>query len=231
MITRTPLPDDDERLEVTDRDGIGSGQFKRRADVHRAGDWHRTRTVWAVLPNHPGGPALLLQQRGLLKDAWPGLLDASSAGHIGPDDSDRWREVEEELGARPADGDVLRLGLRRVESRQAGVRIDREVQELWLWLCPRALAEFRPPAPEVTALVAAPLTGLSDLIAGRVVYLACAVRWAADDADRDARAPVELRREDLIPDSLGYVAQVATLAARALAGERDLLYDPARERA
>ena len=119
-------PDDAELLAVTDRCGQPTGCLKRRAEVHRAGDWHRTRTVWLVLTRGPGAPALVLQKRGALKDAWPGLLDASSAGHLVPDDSDPWREVEEELGVRPAPLDcVLGLGVRRGVAARPHGRMDR----------------------------------------------------------------------------------------------------------
>jgi hypothetical protein len=46
--------------------------------LRRAGDWHRAAHVWVFCPSTR---ELLLQQRALGKDSWPGLWDISAAGH------------------------------------------------------------------------------------------------------------------------------------------------------
>ena len=136
------MSDDAELLEILTPAGAGTGQLATRAQVHRKGAWHRTRSVWVVLQTNLAQPALVLQKRGPLKEAFPGLLDASSAGHVRAHDIDPWREVEEELGLRPVDADVVRLGVRRTVALLPEDQIDRELQELWLWLCPHELGEF-----------------------------------------------------------------------------------------
>ena len=130
--------------------GTPTGIVKSRAAVHLDGDWHCTRTVWALLPAAgDAGPALVLQQRGPFKASWPNRLDASSAGHLRVGDPDPWREAEEELGRRPGAGEVLPLGRRQSGCRLPNGQIDLEVQELWLWRCPHHLLDLQPPYPEV----------------------------------------------------------------------------------
>jgi hypothetical protein len=57
---------------------VALGATKRRGDVHRDGDWHRSVHVWLV----DGDGRLLLQQRSVHKDTFPGRWDVSAAGHI-----------------------------------------------------------------------------------------------------------------------------------------------------
>ena len=224
--------DEGEVLAVTDSRGLPTGHLKHRAEIHRDGDWHRTRTVWAVLLRESAAPALLLQKRGAVKDAWPGLLDASSAGHLMPDEPDPWREVEEELGLRPARRDrVLCLGVRRYEARLPRGRIDRELQELFLWLCPHVLCDFRPPAPEVAAVLAVGLGRLLAMLRGELARVAAAVKWAEGGTSTGAMPRLTIRPADFVPGSLPHVAQIVELAARAAEGERNLRYDAALERA
>ena len=215
---------DDQRelLEVVTPDGRSTGRLLPRGQIHREGHWHRTRTVWVVLTGEPDGPALLLQQRGFTKDTWGGLLDVSSAGHLAPDDPDPWRELEEELGVRPIQGPLIQLGTRRVEgAHPRDDLVDRELQDLWLWLAPLALDGLRPARGEIEALLSLDLAAVPDL------------------EHPDARTPA--RRLDavtrtvtsavvtppqLTPGLGPYAAHAARLASRALAGKRDLRYDP-----
>ena len=221
-----PPADDAELLEVFTPDGRPTGCTKRRLDLHREGDWHQTRTVWVVLTRDPEGPTLLLQERGADKDTWPGLLDASPAGHIAPGEADTWRELEEELGVRPAPADpTLELGVRRYEQRYTSGLVDREHQELWLWLSALSLADLRPAAPELAAAVAAPLQALPRLLRGEISELEVRARPAAPpDSARDIIRRT-IRPDEFVPASAPYVAHVADLAARAIAAERPLRYD------
>ncbi len=226
-----PAPADDaELLEVFTSEGRPTGNCKRRRDLHRDGDWHQTRTVWVVLTREPEGPCLVLQERGRDKDTWPGLLDASSAGHVAPSDTDPWRELEEELGVRPAPADpTLGLGVRRYEQRYANGLIDREHQELWLWVSPLRFADLRPVAPELAAAVAAPVQPLARLLRGEIAELETrAVPASPSGGARDIIRRT-IRSDEFVPASEAYVALVADLASRAIAAERPLRYDPSVE--
>eukprot|EP01119_Soliformovum_irregulare_P014431 TRINITY_DN3947_c0_g1_i2.p1 TRINITY_DN3947_c0_g1~~TRINITY_DN3947_c0_g1_i2.p1 ORF type:complete len:185 (+),score=48.17 TRINITY_DN3947_c0_g1_i2:17-571(+) len=68
----------EEYLDVLDENGKFTGISHPRSQVHREGLWHRVVHVWIV--NSKG--QVLLQQRTLNKESWPGMWDISSAGHI-----------------------------------------------------------------------------------------------------------------------------------------------------
>src|SRR5665648_925233 len=68
--------DPDELFDVITEDGAPTGIVKRRADVHRDGDWHRAIHVW-VYGVEDSVPFLLFNLRGRHKDTWPGLLDVT----------------------------------------------------------------------------------------------------------------------------------------------------------
>jgi isopentenyldiphosphate isomerase len=96
-----------ELLELLNEDGSGTGLFKRRADVHHDGDMHACAHVWLIRNLQPDGNfEVLLQQRSLSKDAYPGCLDTSCAGHVKAGEtyfSTAVRELDEELGVRDPD--------------------------------------------------------------------------------------------------------------------------------
>ncbi len=225
------MPEAEEWLDVVRPDGSPTGRRLTRADVHRRGAWHRTRTVWVVLTHGPDAPALVLQQRGLAKDTWPGRLDASSAGHLRPGDADAWRELHEELGLRPRRGPLLRLGERRSQVSHPNGVVDRELQDLWLWLAPHTLADLRPARGEVAAL-------LSVRLAHAAALARTDERGAA--APRPAAAVLPARRltpdgrltaaavlpADLPPGMRPYTAHIAALARQALDGNPTPTYDP-----
>ena len=214
--------DQSELLEVVTPDGRSTGRLLPRLQIHREGHWHLTRTVWVVLTGEPNGPGLVLQQRGFTKDTWGGLLDVSSAGHLAPDDPDPWRELEEELGVRPTEGPLIQLGTRRVEGLHIkdGL-VDRELQDLWLWLAPLALEDLRPQAGEIEALLSLDLGVVADLEKSES-------RTPARRMDAVTReiASALVVSPELTPGLGPFAAHAACLARRALDGERDLRYDP-----
>ncbi|MDE2903706.1 MAG: NUDIX domain-containing protein [Chloroflexota bacterium] len=214
--------DQSELLEVFTPEGQPTGRLLPRLRIHREGHWHHTRTVWVVLAGEPEGPGLVLQQRGFTKDTWGGLLDVSSAGHLAPDDPDPWRELEEELGVRPTHGPLIQLGTRRVEGLHIkdGL-VDRELQDLWLWLAPLALEDLRPQAGELEALLSLDLGVVADLEKSESRTPARRMNAVTREID----SAVVLSPE-LTPGLGPFAAHLAELARRALAGERDLRYDP-----
>ena len=213
--------DQSELLEVVTPDGHSTGRLLPRLQIHREGHWHRTRTVWVVLTGEPDGPGLVLQQRGFTKDTWGGLLDVSSAGHLAPDDPDPWRELEEELGVRPTHGPLIQLGARRVEGLHTkdGL-VDRELQDLWLWLAPLALEDMRPRPGEIEALLSLALGVVPELEQPDAHTPARRM-----DAITRAISAAVVTAPQLTPGLGPYAAHLAELSRRALAGERDLRYD------
>jgi isopentenyldiphosphate isomerase len=90
----------DELFDVVDEHDRVTGQMARR-EVHRLGLRHRA--VHLLVVNRAG--QVFLHQRSRQKDLFPGYWDSSAAGHVGAGedyDGTAVRELEEELGCRPA---------------------------------------------------------------------------------------------------------------------------------
>jgi len=130
---------DDEILDVFDEHGGHLGT-KRRADVHRDGDWHLAFHLWVVAP-----AGVLLQRRARGKASWPGFLDASAAGHLlaGESIRDGLREVEEELGVAYAFDDLVQLGVHRVADAERSGTVNRELQHVFAMRDDRPLTAWR----------------------------------------------------------------------------------------
>ncbi|HYP61526.1 MAG TPA: hypothetical protein VEQ36_13940, partial [Thermomicrobiales bacterium] len=78
----TVAQDPNELFDVVTWDGKPTGIQKRRADVHRDGDWHQAIHVWVMGRDHDG-EFLILQRRSMAKDTSPGMLDPTVGGHLG----------------------------------------------------------------------------------------------------------------------------------------------------
>lgn len=99
----------DELFDVVDEHDRVTGQATRRA-VHANG-W-RHRAVHVLVFDRAGH--VFLHKRSQSKDLFPGLWDSSCAGHVGAGedyDGTARRELEEELGLRPAQDPVQILQL------------------------------------------------------------------------------------------------------------------------
>lgn len=169
-VSLPPAQDPNELFDVVTADGEPTGCTKRRADVHRDGDWHRALHIW-VYGVGEDGSYVLMQQRGLTKDTNPGMLDPAVSGHLGAGESveDGFREMEEEIGILPDPAKMRHVGTRprAAEHTTPGV-IDRELQEVYLYRDERPLAAFRPNAAELQGLLHIRLEDAIQLFAGEV---------------------------------------------------------------
>jgi isopentenyldiphosphate isomerase len=212
--------DPSELFDVLRADGEPTGQVKRRADVHRDGDWHRSVHVW-VAGSEDRQSFLLFQRRGLNKDTWPGRLDATVGGHYrhGETLADALREVEEEIGIEVREEDLRRLGVRLCASESEPGILDREIQDLFLFRDDRPLTAYRPDPAELDALVRLSIDDLFELFAGDVVEIA----GANIRPGETSVTTVTINRDDFIPTSNYYFYRVAIAVQRALAGERHVV--------
>jgi len=97
----------EEILDIFNEDGSWRGTAPR-TQVHQNGYWHKTAQVWLLNEFDE----LLLQLRSDLKDCFPSLWDISSAGHIPAGEkpiNSAVRELEEELGVKCSESDLLHL--------------------------------------------------------------------------------------------------------------------------
>lgn len=82
-MTRIPVVNENDEI-------IGS---EERLVVHRDGLRHREVHVWLITSNNK----IIFQKRGMDKDTYPGLLDATAGGHVDLESEDYERAAEREL--------------------------------------------------------------------------------------------------------------------------------------
>jgi isopentenyldiphosphate isomerase len=198
---------DDELLDVFDEQGRHVGT-KRRADVHRDGDWHLAFHLWVVRAE-----GVLLQRRAASKASWPGRLDASAAGHLlaGEAIRDGLREAEEELGVAYSFERLTPLGVHRVADGERDGANNRELQHVFAIRDERPLDAWTAfDRVELEGLVLVGHEGFAALAAGAPG----AVPGTAWDGER--LAPVSVTAAELVPTP--YLAALAPELA--LIGER-----------
>ncbi len=168
MSERVTTDPADELFDVLDDAGNVTGVVKRRADVHRDGDWHRAFHLWLFAGMDDGSVAVLFQRRSAGKDTWPNRLDVAVGGHYrtGETLSDVVREIEEEIGIESEMSSLVYAGQRRSISKNAEWH-DREVQEVYMLTFRRHLPDFHPNLAELAGLVQIDVTDLQELFNGR----------------------------------------------------------------
>ena len=115
------LMPDERKLNVVDEDGNIVG-VETRENIHKLGLLHREVNVWFYTPEGK----IIFQHRSIDKDTFPGLLDATAAGHveIGDDFEDTAiKETKEETGVDLSKGDIslMRMDRYRYEDSVTGM--------------------------------------------------------------------------------------------------------------
>ncbi len=206
----------DELFDVLTADGGPTSIVKRRADVHRDGDWHRSIHVW-LYGVDGNEPFLLMNQRGLEKDTWPGVLDATVGGHLSAGETveQAYREIEEEIGIVADPARLRHIGVRARTVETPGI-IDREFQEVFLYRDDRVLTAYAPNPAELEGLVRFGLDDARRLFAGEVEEVEGTILRAGDRVV----APFTATQETLLPvREDGYFLCVAIAIERVLAGD------------
>ncbi len=154
------MAEGDEFLDVLTEEGVPTGRSKRRADVHRDGDWHRSFHLWIVKEER----YVLFQRRSQRKDLEPGKIDVTVGGHFSAGETlkEVLREPYEELGLDLSPRDISHLTTRKAERFYEGAT-DREFQEVYVMRCDKRLEEYGLNRQEVYALYEVPLERAIDL--------------------------------------------------------------------
>jgi len=213
--------DFDELFDVVTASGEPTGRVKRRADVHRDGDWHRSIHVW-VYGVEANAPFLLMNQRGLEKDTWPGVLDATVGGHLSAGETveEAYREIEEEIGIVADPKRLRHIGARARSAESAEGIIDREIEEVFLYRDDRVLDAYAPNPAELEGLVRIGLTDAHRLFAREVDRFEGVILRARDRAI----VPFLATQETLLPVRIDdYFLHVAIAIERVLAGEHGVV--------
>ena len=209
--------DPDEIFDVVTFDGVATGAQKRRADIHRDGNWHRAIHVW-MISEIEGVQYLHVQRRSMAKDTSPGRLDPTVGGHLNAGETWREaiRETEEEIGLRVTADDLVYAGTRRgIGEGEPGI-IDHEIQDVFLVRCDMPLDAYRLNAHEVSALVRLAIDDLLALFAGETD----AIPAISFDGETGLIAPMQVERHEFGKQLDRYLYRVAIAARSYLAGDR-----------
>jgi isopentenyldiphosphate isomerase len=168
-MTQILAQDPDELFDVVTPAGVPTGVRKRRADVHRHGDWHAAVHMWVVRVSGDQ-PQIIFQRRSVAKDTFGGKLDATVGGHLNAGEiwRDALRESVEEIGVAWTEADLHSLGLRIAVGERLPESADREVQFVFMVRDDRPLAAYEPNPVELAGLVALPLDGALDMFGGYI---------------------------------------------------------------
>lgn len=216
----TDTPNGVEILDVYDEAGKHTGSAPRD-EVHEQGLWHPVFHC-LVVADRSGTPTAVLQLRSSDKAAFPGLLDVSSAGHLGAGETpiEGLRELDEELGIAADPDALVELGMRRLVDDSGEGRLNRELVHVFLLRDDRPLTEYRTQPEEVDGVFNVSIAELLDLLHDEThsMRVAGVLDAGHDTARTDERT---ITREDLVPSD-GYWTVLMVMAERFMAGNTSL---------
>lgn len=160
----------EEWFETTDHLGRPSGIIKKRFDVHRDGDWHRSSHLHLIRSRN----CIVFQQRSDTKDVFPSLVDVAVGGHHNPGESADEalrREVREEIGIelnRYTENRITIPGFRAAVHEIPEKRIlDRELQDVSFLIWDLPLEQLCLQQDEIFGVMEFQLQDVVDLFAGK----------------------------------------------------------------
>ena len=213
----------DELFDVLNEDGSARGEVKRRADVHRDGDWHRAFHLWIVGRSEVGAAEVLFQRRSSRKDTWPLRLDVAVGGHYraGETIHDVVREVDEEVGIAPRLDDLVFVGVRHTQSLNAAWR-DREIQDVYVLSLNNGWPGFAPNADELESLLRVEADTLLRLWRGETETAPARMATVISERQLGSWQPATIDLDDFVPTEDGYLARGTIAALRVLNGDPDV---------
>jgi isopentenyldiphosphate isomerase len=210
----------DELFDILNEDGGVTGNVKRRADVHRDGDWHRAFHLWIAGKSDEGASEVLFQRRSVRKDTWPRRLDVAVGGHFraGETIHDVIREIDEEVGIAPRLDDLVYVGVRRAVSLNDAWQ-DREIQDVYVLALNAGWPRFAPNADEIESLVRVEGERLLRLCRGEVTSVNGLVADVIAERQIGDWHLTTIELDDFVPTEDGYLMRGTIAAMRALAGD------------
>lgn len=219
MTNRATTDPADELFDVLDQSGRPTGEVKRRADIHRDGDWHRAFHLWVFAGSGEGDGRVLFQRRASRKDTWPDHLDVAVGGHYraGETFEDVVREIEEEIGIQPQLSQLVYAGQRRATSLRPEWH-DRELQDVYLLAYPREFPAFAPYGTELAALVQLEIVDLIQLFSEEREHAPALVAPVVSDRVLGGWNETSISRTDFGPVRDDYWLRGALCGRALLAG-------------
>lgn len=205
-----------EYFDIYD-DRLNKIGVKLRDHVHRDGDWHRVFHCWVIYRDDDGVEWIILQKRSPDKKIYANYLDVSAAGHYttGETIRDGVREVQEELGLEVTFEDLIPAGRRVTMNSFAGL-IDREVADVFFYICSRSLSQYSYQREEIAGIIALNIDDALQLYEHNKSEL-CAPAVGL------GKSQVTVALTDFVPTVDHYFHKILILAKRCLNGERPLL--------
>ncbi len=220
-----------ELLQVYDSNHQATNQFLPRSEVHKKGLWHKTMHCWIIYRNKRGENRdyIVFQRRSEWKDSDPNKFDTTAAGHYTADlpiESQRFREVEEELGLEITEKDekeMIFAGVRvNVEDFQEEF-FNHEFQDVYFWVNNTPLKNYKLQTEEVSGLVALEISEGLKLFTGEVEQISAKgieVVYAKDGTTSYKNKTFNLKKDDFGQTLDNYFAKALILGQRILAGEK-----------
>jgi hypothetical protein len=153
---------------------------------------------------------VIFQKRGKNASTFPGYLDTSAAGHYeaGEVPRDGLRELREELGLTPAFNNLIPAG-RRISVKQYENLTDREIADVFVYICNQPLSAYDYAQDEIAGLIAINITRGLELLTGQRDTLQVPATGLNNDT-------VVIQRSDFIPTPDNYFERALLLARRCL---------------
>lgn len=216
----------DELFDILNDDGSATGMVKRRADVHRDGDWHRAFHLWIAGRSDEGVSEVLFQRRSVRKDTWPRRLDVAVGGHFraGETIHDVIREIDEEVGIAPRLNDLVYVGVRRAVSLNSAWQ-DREIQDVYVLALRDGWPRFAPNADEIESLLRVEAEHLLRLSRGETANVTGLAAAVVADRRIGEWQPARIGLDDFVPTEDGYLYRGTLAALRVLAGDTGVPLD------
>lgn len=153
-----------EMFDILNSDGKLENIIASKKDAHEKGLWHRAAHIWFI--NSKG--EILLQKRAEWLESYPGKFDISAAGHLSAGDTKiagALREVEEELGIKLDEKDLIHIGEIHNESTQNnGTYINKEYNDIYVVHKDIPISNFKIQESEVSLVKYILINDLKELI-------------------------------------------------------------------
>lgn len=212
-----------EFFEIFDSVGNPTGKQKKREDIHRDGNWHRTVHLHLIHPDH----RIIFQLRSAAKDVCPNQIDVAVGGHLIFGESiqeARIREVREEVGIdlHQTPGELIimpgyRVAVHDFPNRQIQ---DHELQSVAFFLSELRVDDLAPQPDEITAIMEFRIQDILDVFAGKSDQVSNTEGRCYNMEGKMVPYFGSWGKNDFVPGADHYFGKAAYLAQKILHGER-----------
>lgn len=154
---------EEEYIDLLDENGNKLNTRKKRTEVHRDGDWHKSVHIWIINKNNE----ILLQRRAADKDSDPNMLDISCAGHLSSGDDSitgAIRELKEELNLEVEKSELKYITTLKRSPKHENGFIDNEYDDLYLLKIDKKIEELTYQKEEISEILFVPYQKFKEMI-------------------------------------------------------------------